>query len=313
MSEPAHFLGYESVSLDEALFSVIPAPNEETATYVGGQAKAPRAILDASSQIEDYDEETGLTLVDEGIHCLRPEDAPEGAEEMKSWFQEQVTAALDATAVPIILGGEGTATLWGVEAILPKVDELSILQIDAHADFGSEEDEESHHTVTRRLLGLSPAPHVCQVGVRSLSREAFDRIVSDDAPIECFFMSDLNRAEDESWHEDVIRELRSPVYVNLDLTAFDPSVFPGVSNPEPGGFFWWEVLRLLKKVAARRRIAALDIVELCPREGDINSDYGAARLAYKAMNYIFHGGKMLEKPRAEAEEHAEAEEETAEA
>ncbi len=298
MSETGNFLGYESAPLASALFSLIPAPFQGTATYVGGQAEGPKAILEASRQIEDYDEETGLNLVDEGIHCLDPQAARQSPD-LESWVKARTTEALDAVAVPCLLGGEGTITLWGVQSLLARSDELSILHIDAHADLSDAGNHgENHHTVMRRILDLSPKPQICQVGVRSLSRDAFGRIVDDETPVECFFMSDLTRAEDESWHDDVIEELRSPVYVSVDLSCFDPSVVPAVSNPEPGGLTWWNVLRLLKKVASRRRIAGFDIVELCPRQGDINSDFTAARLAYKLMNYIYAGGKMLPKPEA---------------
>lgn len=303
MTQTANFLGYESASLEEALFSVIPAPYEGTASYVKGQAAGPRKILDASSQIEDYDEETGINLIDYGVHCLAPEAAPADAHAQRDWVGQQVREALDAVAVPVILGGEGTVTLWGVETVLPRCDELSILQIDARADLGAAgEEDESHITVMKQVLALEPTPHVCQVGVRAVSREGFDRIMDDNDPVGCFFMSDIDRSDDESWHEDVIEELRSPVYVSIDLTGFDPAVIPAVSHPEPGGLQWWPVLRLLKKVASRRRIAALDITELCPRENEIRSDYAAARLAYKAMNYIQAGGKMLEKPAMEEAE-----------
>lgn len=306
MTQTANFLGYESASLEEALFSVIPAPYEATASYVKGQASAPRKILDASSQIEDYDEETGINLIDYGVHCLSPEGVPDDTLSLQSWVREQVNSALDAVAVPVILGGEGTVSLWGIQAMAPRCDELSVLHIDARADLGAAgEEEASHITIMKQVLELDPKPHVCQVGVRAVSREGFDRIMDDNEPIDCFFMSDIDRAEDESWHEDVIEELRSPVYVTIDLTGFDPAVIPAVSHPEPGGLQWWQVMRLLKKVASRRRIAAFDITELCPQENQIRSDYAAARLAYKLMNYIQIGGKMLEKPEASDEDDSE--------
>ncbi len=314
MVDTASFLGYESTPLEEALFSVIPAPYEGTAGYVKGQAKAPRRILDASSQIEDYDEETGINLVDRGVHCLAPEGLPGEEAALADWVRDQVRLALDAVAVPLILGGEGTAALWGIQALLPRCDELSVLHIDAHADLDQAEGGvETHHTVMRRVLELDPKPHICQVGVRALPRGASDIIFDDKQPVECFFMSDINRADDESWHDDVAHELRSPIFLSIDLTGFDPSVMPAVGYPEPGGLAWWEVLRLLKYVAARRRIAAVDISELCPRENDVRTDFAAARLVYKIMNYIQAGGKMLEKPEApEPEEGEEAEEEAEE-
>ena len=299
MSETeAHFLGYESAELADAYFSLIPAPHEGTANYIRGQALAPTKILDSSTLIEDYDEETGLSLVDMvGIHAISPEAAPRDGMSLESWVKEHITAALDATAVPIILGGDGDVSLWGIETLIARNPELSVLHIDANADLDdSEDDEENSHTVMRRVLELKHVPVICQVGVRSLSRDAFERIMDNSVPIETFFMADIDRDDEENWQESVIDELRSPVYVSIDLSGFDPSVCPAVGAPEPGGLRWWQVLRLLKKVASRRRIAAIDITELCPVEGSIQSDLAAARLIYKLMNYIQASGKMLAKP-----------------
>lgn len=294
----AHFLGYESADLAEAYFSLIPAPHDATATYVSGQARAPRKIMDASSLIQDYDEETGLSLVDMvGIHTIAPEAAPQEPFQMEPWVKEQVAAALDATAVPIILGGDGTVSLWGIETLLARSPELSVLHIDAHADLDdADDDDETHHTVMRRVLELKGAPTVCQVGVRSLSRDGFERIMDSTVPVETFFMADIDRATDEGWQDSVIDELRSPVYLSIDMTGLDPSIVPAVGAAEPGGLGWWQLLRLLKKVASRRRIAAIDITELCPTDSSIQSDFAAARLIYKVMNYIQASGKMLAKP-----------------
>ncbi len=294
----AHFLGYESADLAEAYFSLIPAPHDATASYIRGQAAAPRKIMDASSLIEDYDEETGLSLVDMvGIHTLAPEIAPTEPLQLEPWVKERINEALDATAVPIILGGDGTVSLWGVETLLARSPELSVLHIDANADLDdAEDDEETHHSVMRRILELKNAPSICQVGVRSLSRDAFERIMDNTVPVETFFMADIDRGADEGWQDSVVDELRSPVYLSIDLTGLDPSIIPSVGAIEPGGLGWWQLLRLLKKVASRRRIAAIDITELCPSDASIQSDFAAARLIYKVMNYIQASGKMLAKP-----------------
>ena len=294
----AHFLGYESAELADAYFSLIPAPHEATASYLHGQAAAPRKIMDASSLIEDYDEETGLSLIDMvGIHTIAPESAPVEPLQLEPWVKDRINEALDATAVPVVLGGDGTVSLWGIETLLARSPELSVLHVDANADLDdAEDDEETNRTVMRRVLELNRAPSICQVGVRSLSRDAFERIMDNTVPIETFFMADINRDADEGWQDSVVDELRSPVYLSVDLTGLDPSVIPAVGVVEPGGLGWWQLLRLLKKVAARRRIAAIDITELCPSETSIQSDFAAARLIYKTMNYIQASGKMLAKP-----------------
>lgn len=294
----AHFLGYESADLAEAYFSLIPAPHDATASYIRGQAAAPRKILDASGLIEDYDEETGLSLVDMvGIHTLAPEAAPADPAALEPWVKQQIGFALDATAVPVVLGGDGTVSLWGVSALLERTGELSVLHIDSNADLDdADDDEETHHTVIRRMLELPTPPSICQVGVRSLSRDAFERIMDASIAVETFFMADIDRDVDEGWQDAVIDELRSPVYLSIDLTGFDPSVMPAVGAAEPGGLKWWQTLRLLKKVASRRRIAAIDVTEMCPVDGIIRTDLAAARLIYKIMNYIQASGKMLAKP-----------------
>ncbi len=293
----AHFLGYESADLAEAYFSLIPAPHEATASFITGQARAPKKILGVSGLIQDYDEETGLSLVDMvGIHTIAPEAAPQDPLQLESWVKEQVALALDATAVPIILGGDGTVSLWGIETLLKRSPELSILHIDANADLDDADDDETHHTVMRRVLELKGTPPICQVGIRSLSRDGFERIMDSSVPVETFFMADIDRASDEGWQDSVIDELRSPVYLSIDLTGLDPSIIPCVGAAQPGGLGWWQLLRLLKKVASRRRIAAIDVTELCPSDASIQSEFAAARLIYKVMNYIQASGKMLAKP-----------------
>ena len=300
MAEQTNFLGYDSVGLEKALFSIIPAPCEDGVTYVSGQAAAPRAIIDASSQIESYDEETGLDVIArDGVHCIAPESAPTG-QELHGWLTRNINEALDATAVPIILGGDGTISYNCIRALAERAtkehQELSVLHIDAHADLNNIEDDDDNNLNTmRKLIGSDTKVNLCQIGIRSLSQDAFDIIADEEKGIDCYFMSDLRYSSDDDWQDDIITALSSPVYISIDLSAFDSAIIPNVGNPEPGGLNWQQVTRLLKKVASHRRIAAIDIVELCPREDDVVSDYTAARLLYKTMSYILSGGKMLEK------------------
>ena len=303
MAEQTNFLGYDSVGLEKALFSIIPAPTEDGATYVAGQCAAPRAIIDASSQIESYDEETGLDVIArDGVHCVSPESAPQGGDALPAWLTQNINEALDATAVPIILGGDGTISYHSIKVLAERAakehQEISVLHIDAHADLNTiEEDDNNNLNTMRRVIESDIKLNLCQLGVRSLSQEAFDIIANEDKGIDCYFMSDLRYSSDDDWQDDIITALSSPVYISIDLSAFDTAIVPNVGNPEPGGLNWQQITRLLKKVSSHRRIAAIDIVELCPREDDVVSDYTAARLVYKAMSYILSGGKMLEKNR----------------
>ena len=54
-----------------------------------------------------------------------------------------------------------------------------------------------------------------------------------------------------------------PVYLTLDLDVMDPSCFPGVGNPEPGGWSY-QLLERFIHFLSHVKIIGLDVVELMP-------------------------------------------------
>jgi len=58
--------------------------------------------------------------------------------------------------------------------------------------------------------------------------------------------------------------LREPVYVSIDIDAFDPAFAPGVSHREPGGLTVREVLTVLHGLSVP--LVAADIVEFNPAQ-----------------------------------------------
>lgn len=54
-----------------------------------------------------------------------------------------------------------------------------------------------------------------------------------------------------------------PVYLTLDVDVLDPSCLPGTGNPEPGGWSYREVERLLGLMDKVDLVGA-DVVELNP-------------------------------------------------
>ena len=57
---------------------------------------------------------------------------------------------------------------------------------------------------------------------------------------------------------------RHPVYVSIDLDAFDPAFAPGVSHREPGGLTVREVLTVLHALTVP--LVGADIVEFNPAQ-----------------------------------------------
>lgn len=282
---PALFLGLppESCRLERARVAVIPAPFDQTTSYLPGTRFGPAAILSASRQVEFYDEELDREPCEIGIATLEeieiePADMEAGLRRL-----EETVEALDARGiVPLTLGGEHSLTLAPVAALRRHYPGLSVLQLDAHLDLRDayQGTKLSHASVMRRIrdLGVTTVP----VGIRSVSREEADYVHAEKAPV---FLAREIRANGLPV-EAVLETLGNPVYVTVDLDAFDPAYVPGVGTPEPGGLTWDEGVRLLRAVFERRQVVGMDVVELCPIPGQIVSDFFAAKLVNKLIGYL---------------------------
>src|SRR5947208_7034584 len=188
----------------------------------------------------------------------------------------------DSGAVPFTLGGEHSLTIAPVRALRERYPDLSVLQLDAHLDLRAEYQgtKLSHASVMRRIRELE-VPTV-GVGIRSVSREEADYVHAERAPV--FVAREIR--EKGLPVDAMAANLRDPVYLTVDLDAFDRSYVPGVGTPEPGGLTWEEGLKLLRAVCERRQVVGCDIVELCPIPGQPASDFFAAKLANKMIGYL---------------------------
>ena len=64
---------------------------------------------------------------------------------------------------------------------------------------------------------------------------------------------------------------------------------PATGTPEPGGGRWYPTLRLLRRLFERKRVVAMDVVELAPIPGQPASDFVAAKLVMKCLGYRWLG------------------------
>ena len=60
MIHPDQFLGLAPAEPGDARACILPVPFERTVSYGTGTWRGPRAIIDASCQVEVFDEETGV-------------------------------------------------------------------------------------------------------------------------------------------------------------------------------------------------------------------------------------------------------------
>jgi len=285
---PENFGGIpEEHSLYETARAVIfPVPLERSASYEYGTRNGPSAILAASRNLELYDDELELEPYKEiGIATLRAIDTADGTmDEVATELYTAQLGILEDGKFPVALGGEHSLTPPLVSATAKKFRDLTVLQIDAHADLRDEYqgNPTSHACTMRRVVEVCPA---VQVGIRSLSEEEAKAIPHLRTKI--YWARDIVRAPMKAWIAKVLDDLSAHVYLTIDVDGFDPSIIPATGTPEPGGLDWHQVTSLVKAVADHKKIVAMDVVELLPQAGDHASDFLAAKLVYKCLGYIF--------------------------
>ena len=260
---------------------ILPFPYEKTTCYVKGTEKGPDAVIKASSEMELFDEELG-NVFENRICTLKPLLIDKAPEEMVSIASKYVEQFLKDNKFVATIGGEHSITSGIVKAFKEHFNDLSILQLDAHADLREEFEgtRYSHACAMKRTLEFCP---IVQVGIRSLSFEENEFIKESHHKI--FWAKDI--VDNDKWFDDAINRLSKNVYITFDLDALDPSIMPSVGTPEPGGLGYYQVLRFLKRACEKRNVVGFDVVELCPNENDISSDFTTAKIIYKMIGYKF--------------------------
>jgi agmatinase len=273
-------------SFEKSDVVVLQAGYEHTSSYGRGSANGPKEIINASHYVEYYDEELGLETINEtNIHTAKAlEFGREVHEEALSRIERKADEIIKSGKFLITLGGEHTISFPIFKAFQNNYPNLSILQLDAHADLREsyEGSRFSHACVMARIRELNPK--IAQYGVRALSKIESE-LIETDKNIQTVYAHNLVQGKVNQDH--LLRHLTEDVYVTIDADAFDPSVIPGTGTPEPGGLKWYETLQFLKRVFTEKNVVGFDVVECCPREGENISEFTLAKLVYKLIGYRY--------------------------
>ncbi|WP_428897163.1 agmatinase [Parelusimicrobium proximum] len=277
------FMGIESDkdSLSLAKFIVVPIPFEKTVSYGHGTAKGPDAIIEASAQVELWDEEVKKETWTEGIFTHKSVNTNGSIEKVFKEIDKTVRKVMEQKGTPIYIGGEHSITQALAEPYIEKYKNLSILHFDAHADLRDEYEgcAQSHACALRPASKKVP---VVQVGIRSVGDD--ERQYINKGKVKTFLMHE-NR-DVKKLVPKVLKALTDTVYITIDVDGFDPSVIPATGTPQPGGFAWYEALDLFREVIKHKKIVAVDVVEAAVRDADTITEMNTAKLIYRLMGYI---------------------------
>ena len=239
---------------------LIGAPTDSHSSFLRGAAAAPPLIRDAlrsahGNMAAECGAELGIDidLEDAGDLPLK-EQAGDAA-----LLDAAVAEAIAGGAIPLVLGGDHSISFPVVEAVAAAHGAVNILHFDAHPDLYDdfEGNPRSHASPFARIMERGLASRLVQVGIRTLNRHCREQVERFGVDV----------VEMRDFAPDRVPRLEGPLYISIDMDAFDPAFAPGVSHHEPGGLSVRDVLAVLDRMDAP--IVGADIVEYNPTR-DLN-------------------------------------------
>ena len=244
-------------------------PYDDKSSYQQGAKLAPPLIRKALHS------ESSNLFAENGVSISSMSIVDKGDFPISDYLDIETTtkANLEENSRIFSLGGDHSITYPVVRAISAYYPRLDVLHIDAHADLYDEfeGDKYSHACPFARILEEGLAENLVQVGIRTLSTDQREQATK-------FGVKTL---ELRDWELSQLPSFENPLYISLDMDAFDPACAPGVSHYEPGGFTARHVLDIIQNV--KGNIIGADIVEYNPTKDHHDM---TAFLAAKMMKEI---------------------------
>lgn len=244
-------------SVDTSEIVIVPVPWEVTVSYHSGTANGPKAILDASSQVDSFVKnipdawKLGVTMlpVPENIreendklrtlaakHIKAVEsgktidsDDPlltsinESSENLNIYVKSITQRLLKDGKLVGLLGGDHSIPLGFLRALSERYERFGVLQIDAHADLRKayEGFTYSHASIMYNALKLPAVNRLVQVGIRDFCDEEMDVIKRSMGRVVTFFDEDINswQYEGNTWDE-ICEQIIKPL-PDLVYISFD--------------------------------------------------------------------------------------------
>lgn len=281
---------------EEADIIILPFSYEDTVSAKVGTKDAPKGILEATAQIEYYDEDLEWSPMKHmSLHV---------ADEIFKY--KEISSKIDNLKLTpnkllITLGGEHSITPMITEQILDS--SATIVFLDAHADLRSSYQGEKYSHATPAFHLLEQGHKLVMAGVRSMFETEAKR-VKEDKNITFFSDRALQKQELKEKFLTTLRELEGDVYLSIDMDVFNPAFVPSVGTPQPGGMDWYDATDILEALTRNENITlkGVDIVELIPEESTVSQTF-AAKLLQKIISYWgksqgfdkreAHGSQML--------------------
>lgn len=237
---------------------IVPVPWEVTASYHDGTALGPKAILEASTQVDLYFKgikdawKLGVTMLpfpedlyqeNKNLRSLAlqhisslettsaaddynkviPSKINEACENLNVYVRNTTAKYLNNGKMVGLLGGDHSTPLGFLRALSERHDRFGILQIDAHADLRKayEGFTYSHASIMFNALKLPAVERLVQVGIRDYCEEEVAVINRAMGRVVTFFDEDIKTQmySGKTW-EKICHEITNTLPQNVYI-SFD--------------------------------------------------------------------------------------------
>ena len=286
LSNKKGFLGIDNKFNIKEKVVIVPFGLEKTVSYGRGTKNGPKEIINASHQVELYDEELDCEPYKKiGIKTLKPFKIDKNINKALKKISNINEEILNKKMFPLTLGGEHSITPGCISPFAKKYKKIFLLHFDAHADLRESYNGEkfSHASAIRRCLDHKNVS-VISFGIRNISKSEMVYLKKNSSRINIFWAKDKNK-----WNLNKFKKMikNKNVYLTFDVDGFDSSIMPATGTPEPGGLFWYETLKIIKIAVKNSNIVGADINELSPIKGFNSYNFLVAKLVYKILSYKF--------------------------
>jgi len=236
------------------------------------QTRAPTAVRQATDRMvrspERYDFDLGGTLLDgRDVKFVDCGDVPADARDLSSHSirgEQAIRKILAAGALPIVIGGDHGVTIPALRAYEGR-GPITLVHIDAHLDWRDEFNgiRDGLSSPIRRASEMEHIGEIFQLGLRgqgSARQEEVDAALAYGSHL-------ISAYELHEVGMDAILD-RIPdggsYYLTIDADGMDPTEFPAVYGPAPGGVTFVQARKLIHGLVKKGRVVGMDIVEITP-------------------------------------------------
>lgn len=287
----------------ESKMILVPAPWEATVSYKEGTVDGPKAILDASQQIDLYDPinpdgwKKGIAMMDipsnifykskqvrektlkyldkyneKEIDKALQDEINADCSDLKNYVREITEKLLEEDKIVGLVGGEHSVSLGYLEALSKKYKDFGIIQIDAHLDLREAYEglEYSHASIFYNALKIENISKIVSVGARDFCEQEYKLIQKEKNRLSLFTDYEIRKLifEGNAWSKicaRIVKNLPKNVYISFDIDGLLPNLCPNTGTPVPGGFTIEELIFLFDKiVSSGRKIIGFDLCEVAP-------------------------------------------------